>query len=111
MVWKQQRRKTGLSRDANLLDQFGDAPGNVVALRELGVDEQSDFHGMPFDGGRGVVPGAGFEPATFGLQNRCTTTVLTRPVSLSIRGMAATIPSGDRIPARQVNTSCGLLSQ
>jgi hypothetical protein len=25
------------------------------------------------------VPGAGFEPATFGLQNRCTTTVLTRP--------------------------------
>jgi hypothetical protein len=25
-----------------------------------------------------VVPGAGFEPATFGLQNRCTTTVLTR---------------------------------
>jgi hypothetical protein len=36
-----------------------------------------------------VVPGAGFEPATFGLQNRCTTTVLTRhfndPV---IRGQA-----------------------
>lgn len=26
-----------------------------------------------------MVPGAGFEPATFGLQNRCTTTVLTRP--------------------------------
>ena len=26
----------------------------------------------------GLVPGAGFEPATFGLQNRCTTTVLTR---------------------------------
>ena len=25
------------------------------------------------------MPGAGFEPATFGLQNRCTTTVLTRP--------------------------------
>jgi hypothetical protein len=25
-----------------------------------------------------LVPGAGFEPATFGLQNRCTTTVLTR---------------------------------
>ncbi len=24
------------------------------------------------------MPGAGFEPATFGLQNRCTTTVLTR---------------------------------
>ena len=26
-----------------------------------------------------MVPGAGFEPATFGLQNRCTTAVLTRP--------------------------------
>ena len=25
-----------------------------------------------------VLPGAGFEPATFGLQNRCTTAVLTR---------------------------------
>jgi hypothetical protein len=25
-----------------------------------------------------VVPDAGFEPATFGLQNRCTTTVLIR---------------------------------
>jgi hypothetical protein len=24
------------------------------------------------------VPGEGFEPPTFGLQNRCTTTVLTR---------------------------------
>jgi hypothetical protein len=26
-----------------------------------------------------VVPGEGFEPPTFGLQNRCTATVLTRP--------------------------------
>lgn len=26
-----------------------------------------------------MVPAAGFEPATFGLQNRCTTTVLSRP--------------------------------
>ncbi len=25
-----------------------------------------------------VMPGEGFEPPTFGLQNRCTTTVLTR---------------------------------
>lgn len=25
-----------------------------------------------------MVPAAGFEPATFGLQNRCTTTVLSR---------------------------------
>jgi hypothetical protein len=30
-----------------------------------------------------LVPGAGFEPATFGLQNRCTTTVLTRHGRLS----------------------------
>jgi hypothetical protein len=30
-----------------------------------------------------VVPGEGFEPPTFGLQNRCTTTVLTR-LSISI---------------------------
>src|SRR5690349_18155714 len=26
-----------------------------------------------------MVPGEGFEPPTFGLQNRCTTAVLTRP--------------------------------
>ena len=26
-----------------------------------------------------LMPGEGFEPPTFGLQNRCTTTVLTRP--------------------------------
>jgi hypothetical protein len=26
-----------------------------------------------------LVPGEGFEPPTFGLQNRCTTAVLTRP--------------------------------
>ena len=25
-----------------------------------------------------MVPGEGFEPPTFGLQNRCTATVLTR---------------------------------
>ncbi len=25
-----------------------------------------------------TLPGEGFEPPTFGLQNRCTTTVLTR---------------------------------
>jgi hypothetical protein len=28
------------------------------------------------------VPGEGFEPPTFGLQNRCTATVLTRPIPL-----------------------------
>jgi hypothetical protein len=30
---------------------------------------------------RGMVPGEGFEPPTFGLQNRCTATVLTRPTN------------------------------
>ena len=30
-------------------------------------------------GGWALMPGEGFEPPTFGLQNRCTTTVLTRP--------------------------------
>ena len=30
---------------------------------------------------RAMVPGEGFEPPTFGLQNRCTTTVLTRQVT------------------------------
>ncbi len=28
------------------------------------------------------MPGEGFEPPTFGLQNRCTTTVLTRRAAL-----------------------------
>src|SRR5262249_37754225 len=27
-----------------------------------------------------LVPGEGFEPPTFGLQNRCTAAVLTRPI-------------------------------
>src|SRR5258708_3173474 len=29
-------------------------------------------------GKRGLVPAEGFEPPTYGLQNRCTTTVLSR---------------------------------
>jgi hypothetical protein len=33
-----------------------------------------------------LVPGEGFEPPTFGLQNRCTATVLTRPASLNYNG-------------------------
>ncbi len=32
----------------------------------------------------GMVPDAGFEPATFGLQNRCTTTVLIRQTALRL---------------------------
>src|SRR5580692_1919714 len=34
----------------------------------------------PFSCPENVVPGEGFEPPTFGLQNRCTATVLTRQV-------------------------------
>jgi hypothetical protein len=33
---------------------------------------------MPEGAARGMVPGEGFEPPTFGLQNRCTAAVLTR---------------------------------
>ena len=36
----------------------------------LPADERHSCHLM--------VPGEGFEPPTFGLQNRCTATVLTR---------------------------------
>ncbi len=35
-----------------------------------------------------LVPDAGFEPATFGLQNRCTTTVLIRQPALSLSAVA-----------------------
>jgi len=39
------------------------------------------------------MPGEGFEPPTFGLQNRCTTTVLTRqPASPSYHDRAAFPP-------------------
>src|ERR1700733_14650951 len=39
-------------------------------VRGRSITYYSDFNFM--------VPGEGFEPPTFGLQNRCTTTVLTR---------------------------------
>src|ERR1700733_14443114 len=39
-------------------------------VRGRSITYSSNFHFM--------VPGEGFEPPTFGLQNRCTTTVLTR---------------------------------
>jgi hypothetical protein len=43
------------------------------------------------------MPGEGFEPPTFGLQNRCTTTVLTRLLS----------EAGD--PKSEENGDCGLI--
>jgi hypothetical protein len=42
---------------------------DVWANQEVGEDQP---------GGCVLMPGEGFEPPTFGLQNRCTTTVLTR---------------------------------
>ena len=47
-----------------------------------------------------MVPGEGFEPPTFGLQNRCTTTVLTRR-----SGAPRTEYSGRRLSASL--DSCG----
>ncbi|GBQ81841.1 hypothetical protein AA15237_3195 [Komagataeibacter xylinus NBRC 15237] len=47
-----------------------------------------------------MVPGEGFEPPAFGLQNRCTTTVLTRHYSISamlfplFAEMACTVKQG-----------------
>jgi hypothetical protein len=45
------------------------------------------------------VPGEGFEPPAFGLQNRCTTTVLTRHFNDSSRlsGLANTSLAGLQI--------------
>ena len=42
-----------------------------------------------------LVPGEGFEPPTFGLQNRCTTTVLTRrgvTLTINLRSFHPLIP-------------------
>ncbi len=43
-----------------------------------------------------MVPGAGFEPATFGLQNRCTTAVLTRPICADGRFLLGVVRLGNR---------------
>ena len=54
------------------LETAGLAPGPwVLPLRHQKPDLRA-FRG------EGMVPGKGFEPLTFGLQNRCTTAVLTR---------------------------------
>ena len=45
-----------------------------------------------------MVPDAGFEPATFGLQNRCTTTVLIR------RGPSHSINTNSFHPLIPINT-------
>jgi hypothetical protein len=42
-------------------------PGNIETGDRVGIAR-----------GEAMVPGEGFEPPTFGLQNRCTAAVLTR---------------------------------
>ena len=42
------------------------------------------------------MPGEGFEPPTFGLQNRCTATVLTRRTGLDVTRDATTPPAPPR---------------
>src|SRR5579862_8534788 len=56
-----------------------------------------------------LVPGEGFEPPTFGLQNRCTTTVLTRHLQLQISHLTRELrlrprPEQAHAPRHQVNT-------
>jgi hypothetical protein len=51
-----------------------------------------------------VVPGEGFEPPTFGLQNRCTATVLTRPILLSVLTYLLKLVSPKTLVASQIAT-------
>src|SRR5207245_4073755 len=44
MMREPERRETGVPRRAHLRDHLGDAFRDVEALRELRVDEQTDFH-------------------------------------------------------------------
>lgn len=41
-----------------------------------------------------MVPGDGFEPPTFGLQNHCTTAVLTGPLNLCARHLFSILHDG-----------------
>ena len=50
------------------------------------------------------MPGEGFEPPTFGLQNRCTATVLTRPMSLSLLAYLFQLVSPETLVATQIAT-------
>ncbi len=60
--------------------------------------------------GRGdqLVPGEGFEPPTFGLQNRCTATVLTRrnQILTRFRAAFATNLATKRLQIPQHGTAC-----
>ena len=58
-----------------------------VPKARLFVQEYQKLKGNPQFAAQSM-PGAGFEPATFGLQNRCTTTVLTRRLRVLTRTLA-----------------------
>src|SRR5205814_10460248 len=51
--------------------------GAAIGARSPAARQRGMVHGAA------MVPGEGFEPPTFGLQNRCTATVLTRLIYLS----------------------------
>ncbi len=51
-----------------------------------------------------MVPGEGIEPPAFGLQNRCTTAVLTRPYGSSLPFSGTAFKSPHRI-AHQIMTT------
>ena len=59
-----------------LVARFGQRLADVAADIAGAAGDQDD---AAHEAARALVPGEGFEPPTFGLQNRCTTTVLTRP--------------------------------
>ena len=53
-----------------------------------------------------VVPGEGFEPPTFGLQNRCTTTVLTRQINdLAVAPVERKVEHVQLLPLRAARCS------
>ena len=68
---------------------------NITGLPRYEVERliHSILNFLPF-----LVPGEGFEPPTFGLQNRCTTTVLTRQIIKDLASFAAW-PQGPRFAA------------
>ena len=56
--------------------------------------------GLALVGGEGGMPGEGIEPPTFGLQNRCTTAVLTRQTAnpFNVNGWLFSSPFGWGVP-------------
>ncbi len=57
---------------------FSGHPSRIAPVGCRSTRGEDDTAGRTARGMRGGMPGEGFEPPTFGLQNRCTTAVLTR---------------------------------